>query len=348
MEVGEFELRLLELADVHEAGEVDWSFGAKDLPGLELEVGLQAFGYLCIGRIYFKANDVAFAAVVKFFSDGLENAATLFFLHVEVGVAGDAAGSAAENLVAAEHGLDVGFDEVVEEEKVVLAVPFGKGDKTRQGSWDGDDAENLWGVAGLGSTLVAEEQCQAEGLVEDAWEGVGWVDGNGGQERVDLFMEELGGVGAVGREHLLPVDEADVGLGEGGDEALIPAGGLVEGELVHAVAEAIDALLGGEAPFVGNLWEAFAVFELLEDAGDADLDELIEVAGGDGEELDALEEGIGGVGGFFEDAAIELEPGLVAVDETALGGGLRRGLLARGRGLGRFLRSHSSNESKSG
>ena len=65
------------------------------------------------------------------------------------------------------------------------------------------------------------------------------------------------------------------------------------------------------------LRKAEAFFEALQDAGDADLDELVEVAGGDGEELDALEQGIGGVVGFFEDAAVELQPALVAIDETA-------------------------------
>jgi hypothetical protein len=46
----------------------------------------------------------------------------------------------------------------------------------------------------------------------------------------------------------------------------------------------------------------------LEDSGDADLDELVEVARGDGEKFDALEERVGGVVGFFQNAAVELEP----------------------------------------
>jgi hypothetical protein len=57
----------------------------------------------------------------------------------------------------------------------------------------------------------------------------------------------------------------------------------------------------------------------LEDSGDADLDELVEVARGDGEKFDALEERVGGVVGFFQNAAVELEPTLVAIDEAATG-----------------------------
>ncbi len=85
-------------------------------------------------------------------------------------------------------------------------------------------------------------------------------------------------------------------------------------------------------PASSVLGQAEAFFEALQDAGDADLDELIEVAGGDGEELDALEQGIGGVVGLFEDAAVELKPALVAIDEAAtgrrcgsFGGAARRG-----------------------
>jgi hypothetical protein len=63
--------------------------------------------------------------------------------------------------------------------------------------------------------------------------------------------------------------------------------------------------------------KAEAFFEALQDTGDADFDELVEVAGGDGEKLDALEQGVGGVVGFFQDAAVELEPALVAIDEAA-------------------------------
>ena len=60
-----------------------------------------------------------------------------------------------------------------------------------------------------------------------------------------------------------------------------------------------------------------ALLGLLKQAGDADFDELIQIAGGDGQKLHAFEEGIVRVERFFEDAAVELQPGKMAVKEKA-------------------------------
>jgi hypothetical protein len=65
------------------------------------------------------------------------------------------------------------------------------------------------------------------------------------------------------------------------------------------------------ADFVG------AVFDALQEAGDADFDKFVEIVGGDGEELDAFEERIAEVASFFEDAAIEFQPLEVAVEIVA-------------------------------
>ncbi len=76
-----------------------------------------------------------------------------------------------------------------------------------------------------------------------------------------------------------------------------------------------EGFLGAEAVVAGL---AIAVLDALHEAGLADLDVLVEVGAGDGEELDALEQRIGGVFGFLEDAAIELHPGVVAAVEELL------------------------------
>ena len=48
-----------------------------------------------------------------------------------------------------------------------------------------------------------------------------------------------------------------------------------------------------------------AVLDTLHDAGHANLDKLVQIAGGNGQELDPLEDGIVLILGFFEDTAIE-------------------------------------------
>jgi hypothetical protein len=61
------------------------------------------------------------------------------------------------------------------------------------------------------------------------------------------------------------------------------------------------------------------------DAGEADFEKLVKVGAGDAEEFDPLEEGGGGVEGFFEDALVEFQPAELAVDEVFGFGEIHRG-----------------------
>ena len=69
-----------------------------------------------------EADGVALAAVVQLGAHAFQHGAAFFLLHVEIAVARDAEGGAAEDLVAAEHAVDLGFDELVEEEEVAVAA----------------------------------------------------------------------------------------------------------------------------------------------------------------------------------------------------------------------------------
>ena len=139
------------------------------------------------------------------------------------------------------------------------------------------------------------------------------VERDGRQERIDLLLEKLDGELAFRFAKLLPANDRDACALEFGDQAAIPADGLIECELMQTLAEAVHTLLLTEAAGVERMGQAMAFFQALEDAGDANLYELVKVAGGNGEELDALDEWVGGVVGFCEDALVELEPGFVAV-----------------------------------
>jgi hypothetical protein len=196
---------------------------------------------------------------------------------------------------------------------------------------------------------VAEQESEAESLVENARKGMRRVEGYRGEERIDLLLEKFDGEFAVGLAELLPLQHADASALEFGDEAVIPAGTLILVELMEALTDMLQALFLSKSTWIEGLGQTKALFKLLEDAGDADLNELVEVAGGDGEELYALEEWVGGVVGLFEDAAIELEPALVATDVTTAEGCYRRLCGAPGRGStsgldrrGLFPDSHAS------
>ena len=59
------------------------------------------------------------------------------------------------------------------------------------------------------------------------------------------------------------------------------------------------------------------IFQLLEQASDADLEKLIEVAGGNGQEVHALKQRVCGVGGLFENAPIKFQPRLFTIEEES-------------------------------
>ena len=59
------------------------------------------------------------------------------------------------------------------------------------------------------------------------------------------------------------------------------------------------------------------MLDALQKAGNADFDEFVEIVGGDGEELDALEERITEIARLLKYAAIEIEPLYVTVQVVA-------------------------------
>ncbi len=85
---------------------------------------------------------------------------------------------------------------------------------------------------------------------------------------------------------------------------------VVGDELEDALARGGQLLVGG--PAVGRAGD-LAGLDLLAQAGDPDLEELVEVAGEDGQELDPLEQRVALVARLVQDAGVELEPRQLAV-----------------------------------
>ena len=98
---------------------------------------------------------------------------------------------------------------------------------------------------------------------------------------------------------------------------------MLAGEAVDVFGEGVEALLFGKAVIVVAAGLVVAVFNALQNACDADLNEFVEVGRGDGEELDAFEEWVGFVLRFFEHATIEEEPGFVTIEEEVARRGVR-------------------------
>ena len=144
---------------------------------------------------------------------------------------------------------------------------------------------------------------------------MGRVDGNGSEERIDLALEVVFGEGAGLVGELFPIEEVDFLLAKFGEQLVVPALVLGFDEGVDFRGENGEGFCGAKAVIAGL---AVAVFDALHESGLADFDVFVEVGAGDGEELDALDEWVGGIFGFFEDAAIELHPGVVASVEELL------------------------------
>ena len=144
---------------------------------------------------------------------------------------------------------------------------------------------------------------------------MGGVDGDGGQQRIDFALEVVLGKGAGVVVELLPLEQADALLAQLGEQLVVPAAVLGVDKAVDFGGEDGEGFVGAQA-VVARL--AVAVFNALHEAGLADFDVLVEVGAGDGEELDALEQGIGGVFGFFKHTPVELHPGVVAAVEELL------------------------------
>ncbi len=313
-EGGELEVGAAHVAvEEHETREVDGAFAAQDLVLFQLKVDAEALDDLGIGGGFdFQADGVALAAIVELDADGFQQGAGLFLLEVEVGVAGDAEGGVAQDLVAAVHAAEVLGDEVLEQQVIEFAVGRGQADEAGQRAGDGNHAEDLGaGAAALG----AEQQGETESLVEDAGKGVSGVNGDGGQEGIDLALEVALGVGAGLFVEFLPDQQADAVLAQLGEQFLVPAAVLGGDEFVDFGGEHGEGLIGAQAVVTGL---AVAVLDALHEAGLAHLDVFVEVVGGDGEELDAFQQGVGGVLGFLQDAAVELHPGVVPAVEELL------------------------------
>ena len=100
-----------------------------------------------------------------------------------------------------------------------------------------------------------------------------------------------------------------------GEEQVVPAAVLRFNEAVNFGGQRSQGLIGAKAVVTRF---PVAVLDALHEAGLTDFDVFIEIGSGDGKEFDTFEQRISGVFGFFEDAAVELHPGVVASGKELL------------------------------
>ncbi|GAA3505922.1 hypothetical protein GCM10019016_130360 [Streptomyces prasinosporus] len=114
---------------------------------------------------------------------------------------------------------------------------------------------------------------------------------------------------------LVPADQVDALLREGGGDVLVVAGGVPGHQLAGAGPDHLQHLARLEAGGgAGGHAGGYAPLE----AGHPDHEELVQVAGEDREEVRPLQQRGLGILGQFEHPLVERQPTALAVEETAL------------------------------
>ncbi len=238
--------------------------------------------------------------------EGLEEVLCVVLLDLEVLVAGDPEGVDLEHLHAGEEALEVLADDVLERHEPLVA----ERDEAAEDRRHLHPGEVLLAVLG-----VAHEHGEVQREAGDVGERVGRVDGKGRQHREDAVLEQpLARLLLVAVE-VGPADELDALRVEQGDELLAEEPGVA----LHLVARlGPDAFEDVARHQSGGRPDGDIGSDPALEAGDADHEELVEVAGEDRGEAHPLEQRETGVLGLAEHAAAVGEPGELTVEEAVV------------------------------
>ena len=267
--------------DVPEVGEVDQPPDLVDLAMLELQ---RLDQLLAQDRVHpgrdLEPHDLAEAPGADLLLDRLEEVVRLVG-DGEVGVAGDAEVAVVDHLGAGEERVEVGGDHVLEgdEPGAVLAHRDEAAEQLLRHLDPGDDL-----VAAL---RVAKQDAEAEREVGYVGEGTAEADHQRRQGREHLLVEVLVDLRPLGLARRGERDDADALLLQG--RAQGPAEAAVEPgvELQNPLLDRVDLLPGREPVGAAGV---DAGVDLVEQPGDPDHEELVEVGGVDGAELDPLQQ----------------------------------------------------------
>jgi hypothetical protein len=162
----------------------------------------------------------------------------------------------------------------------------------------------------LGQRLDRQREVQA--LVRDVGERVALIHGLRREHGVHLPLVELAELLPLGERERVVLDDANPPLGEPGQHVLAQAAHLLREER-HQPRAYLPQLFELRHP-VGRELLHLARERLLQ-ARDADHEELVQILGEDGEELQPFEQRLRRVERLFEHAPVELDLAELAVEE---------------------------------
>ena len=276
---------------------------------LHLQLRQQHFQDLRVHRLGdLEPDGGAEPAAGQFPLQRLQQVLVAVLLDLEVGVAGDPEQVVGEDLQAGEELGELRGDEVLERQEGRRRVGGGHRDEPGHVVRHLDPREVRRAVG-----RVADHHRQVQRQPADVGERVGRVHRQGGEHREDLVAEVLLEPPGVLVGQLVPVHDPDAVVLQPRGDVLEEALRLPLHQVLRAAGDQLDLLADGQ-PVGGADGQAGALPAL--EAGDADHEELIEVAGEDREELDPLQQGQGLVLGQFEYPGVEVQPGQFPVQEA--------------------------------
>ena len=300
--------------DAEQAGQVDRAADLVQLAFGQAELLEQVVGQvLRAGIHHLQAYRIPVATREQLAAQRAGQVLDILGVHRQVGVAGQAELVAALHLHAGEQVVGVGVDHRRQEHVVVAlaANVFRQPDDPWQQARRRDDRQAGVAAEGIHPLQLDDE---VEALVHQQRERVGRVEADRGDDRRDLVAEEAPHPGLDLQRPVTPADEADLVLGQLRQQGLVEDPVLPRYLLVDQLADPRQGLVRQQAVGAGLL---AGEGDLLLQAGDADLEEFVEVAREDEEELQPLQERVGLVQRLFEHADVELQLGELAMNVQA-------------------------------
>jgi len=294
----------VELVDGPQPSQLQGAVDDVDVVGIELELPAQQRQRLLRhGGLRLEADRTTEAAPAQLELHRRQEVVGLLLVHGDVGVPRDAERVVALDLHPREERAQMCGDHLLEgHEALAVGHDHEAGQKGRH--------LQAGEPAGVGDR-VAHAHGQVERHVGDVRERVAGVDGQGRQHREDAVVEDVDQIGAVVVVERGPVRQQDPRLAQGRDDLAQEHGGLTTDQLLDLRADG-SQLFGRREPVGRRGSQPGGV--LVAQRGHPHLEELVEVAAEDGQELGPFQQGEARVLGEGQHACVERQPGQLTIE----------------------------------
>src|SRR5690606_33837687 len=228
----------------------------------------------------------------------------------QIGVAGQTELVATAYLHTGEQIIGMGVNHRRQEHEVIaiLAKLIGDADQARQRAWCRDDRQTGITAKGI-DALQLDDEVQA--LVHQQRERMCRIQSDRADDRYDLITEKAAHPERLLGCPLAPSDKADLLPGQLWQQNIVEYRILAGDLLVRDLTDLAQHLLRLQ-PVGASLLAGEG--DLFLQAGDADLEELIQVAGEDQQELEPLQQRVGFIQRLFQHPDVELQLGQLAMN----------------------------------